>query len=163
MNPNYEWSREELDACFGVNPLHEDAPSAEELAASITEFEVTYDKDVTEVELFEAEIEAAWDAFDSLLEEEEAVPRGWTSLSDTEIKAAVREIVRTSTSDEEIRQRVADELGYPYDLVIASHTPSDQIGRVARRLVANLGGLITKDGAMVMIMMHGSRGNTISI
>lgn len=87
----------------------------------------------------------------------------WTSLSDDEIKAKVREIVRTSTSDQEIEQRVADELDYPHGLAITSHTPTDQIGREARALVTTLGGLVRQDGAMVMAMLHGPRGNTISI
>lgn len=49
----------------------------------------------------------------------------------------------TSLSDKEIRSRVAEELGYPYSLAITSH---------------RVGG-----SAMVMIMMHGPSGKTISV
>ena len=89
--------------------------------------------------------------------------RDWTDLSDDEIKAAVKEIVRTSESDDEIKRRVADELGNPYGMAITSHLPTDDVGQQAQALVECLGGPVRKDGAMVMIMMHGPNGNTISI
>lgn len=111
------------------------------------------------------------DAFGSHCEGSGTVPQaivnesssGWTSLSDEEIKKKVREIVATSTSDDEIKERVAKELGCPYGIAITSHVPTDDVGRQAQCLVSCLGGPIRKDGAMVMIMLHGPRGNIISI
>lgn len=93
-------------------------------------------------------------------------PKGkpdYFELADNEIEELTRRIVRNSESDEEIQQRLEDELGYPYGAAIHSHLPTDAVGREARAIVLGLGGLIRKDGAMVMIMMHGPRGNTISI
>ena len=88
----------------------------------------------------------------------------WTQKTDDQIKAAVRDIIKSSSNDEEIKRRLHDELGYPYgDVAICSHLPTDSTDRVARTIVAGLGGLIRKDGAMVMLMMHGPRGNTISL
>ena len=87
----------------------------------------------------------------------------WSEKSDREIKAEVQSIVRTSQDDDEIRRRIRDELGCPYGAAIASCVPTDNTGREARAIVRALGGLIRKDGAMVMLMMHGPRGNTISV
>ena len=87
----------------------------------------------------------------------------WTDKTDAEIKTAMRGIVMSSESDDEIERRAAEELGYPYGLAITSRNPTDNVGREAQSIVAGLGGLIRKDGAMVMIMMHGPRGNTLSI
>ncbi|MBT5807925.1 hypothetical protein HOI18_01480 [Candidatus Uhrbacteria bacterium] len=86
----------------------------------------------------------------------------WTDLSDDGIKRAIREIVKTSRTDDEIKSRVAEELGCPYGLAITSLVPTDSVGRSARTIVRGLGGMIRQDGAMVMIMIHGPRGNTIS-
>lgn len=87
----------------------------------------------------------------------------WSDMTDDEIKTEMKGIVMTSTSDDEIKRRAAEELGYPYGLAITSHSPTDTIGHNARSIVGSLGGLLRKDGAMVMIMMHGPRGNTISV
>ena len=87
----------------------------------------------------------------------------WSAKSDEEIKAAVRGIVRTSSDDEEIVRRIKSELGCPYGAAITPHVPSDDTGRTARSIVQALGGLVRKDGAMVMLMMHGPRGNTVSV
>ncbi len=38
----------------------------------------------------------------------------WETLSPSEIKEKAREIARTTKSDDEFRQRVKDELEYPY-------------------------------------------------
>lgn len=88
--------------------------------------------------------------------------KAYHDMTDEEIKAAASQIVRSSSSDEEIKQRLKDELGYPYTAAINSHQPTDQAGREARALAGALGGLTRKDGAMVMVMMHGPRG-TISL
>ena len=74
-------------------------------------------------------------------------------LTDEQIKRVVRTIIKDSSDDENIRSRLKAELGYPYTAAIASY----------REIVRDHGGLIRKGCAMVMIMMHGPRGNTISI
>ena len=59
----------------------------------------------------------------------------WEDMTDEEIEAAVREIIRTSKSDDEITDRIDDELGYSGEVAIHS----------------------TSDGPLrtVMLMMHG--------
>lgn len=89
--------------------------------------------------------------------------KAYRDMTDNEIKQAAHQIVRDSSSDDEIRQRLRDELAYPYGAAITSHKPTDQTGLEARAIVQGLGGLVRKDGAMVMVMMHGPRGNTISL
>lgn len=84
-------------------------------------------------------------------------------LSDDEIRRAARQIVSDSSSDDEIRAGLRDKLGYPYSAAITSCQPADQVGREARAIAQGLGGLVRKDGAMVMVMMHSPRGDTISL
>jgi len=79
-------------------------------------------------------------------------------MTNDEIKQAVQQIITNSSSDEEIKQRLCDELGYPYVAAITSYKPIDQTGREVRAIAAGIGGLIRKDGAMVMVMMHGRDG-----
>lgn len=68
---------------------------------------------------------------------------GWTSMTDDEIKIAARRICHTSKSDQEVKDRLRDELGYPYGAAVTStsHGPM----------------------RMTMVMIHGPRGNTISV
>lgn len=44
----------------------------------------------------------------------------YASLTDEEIKARCKEIARTSNSDEQIKQRIKDELGCPYTASVTS-------------------------------------------
>ena len=87
--------------------------------------------------------------------------KSYDDMTDSEIKEAVKQIVSTSTSEDEVRRRVTDELGYPYDVAIISHIPEDPAGEEAREIVGRLGGLVMKNGAMAMVMLHGHNG-TIS-
>lgn len=89
--------------------------------------------------------------------------KNYRKMTDSAIKIAVRAIVRDSSSDEEIERRIASELDYPYRVGIDSLTPTDEIGRQAQVIVEALGGLTRKDGAMVMLMIHGPGGNVIMI
>ena len=79
-------------------------------------------------------------------------------MTDAEIGAATREIVRTSSSEDEVRQRIRDELGYSYDVALHTSIPDDKTGVEARELVRGLGGLVMKNGAMAMAMMRGHDG-----
>lgn len=44
----------------------------------------------------------------------------WEDMTDDEIEAAVREIIASSTSDEEIERRIDEELDYPGEVAINS-------------------------------------------
>ncbi len=76
-------------------------------------------------------------------------------MTDAEIKAAAQTIVRSSETEDEVKRRIAAELDYPYSITITSHNPTDDVGRQARTIVRALGGLVLKNGAMVMVMIHG--------
>ena len=84
-------------------------------------------------------------------------------MTDDELKVAAMSIVTSSSSEEEIKERLKRELDYPYSIAITSHVPTDNIGRGARAIAQSLGGLTMQNGAMVMVMMHGRNGNTISL
>ncbi len=82
--------------------------------------------------------------------------KSYDDMTDAEIEVAARHIISSSSSEAEVQQRLRDELGYPYgDIALHTSIPDDAIGREARELVRGLGGLVMKNGAMVMAMMHG--------
>ena len=83
-------------------------------------------------------------------------------MTDVEIKVAARYIITSSSSEAEVQQRLRDELSYPYRVALHTTIPEDATGREARELVRVLGGLVMKNGAMAMAMMHGHDG-TISL
>lgn len=85
----------------------------------------------------------------------------YKNMTNAEFRMAVREIIRTASSEEEVQRRVRDELDYPYGLALHTSVPEDSIGREARELVRGLGGLVMRNGAMAMAMMHGRDGKTI--
>lgn len=68
----------------------------------------------------------------------------YRDMSDEEIEKVVRGIIRTSKTDEQIRTRIGEELGYPNPAGIAiTSYRSDQ-------------------GSMTSLTMYGPRGNMIS-
>lgn len=84
--------------------------------------------------------------------------KSYYEMDDVEIKAAVRHIISSSSSEAEVEKRLRDEIDYPYDIAMYTTIPDDATGREARELVRGLGGLVMKNGAMVMAMMHGHDG-----
>jgi len=84
--------------------------------------------------------------------------KSYDNMTDAEIKVAVRHIISSSSSEAEVRERIRDELGYPYDIVLDTSIPDDAVGREARELVRGLGGLVMQNGAMAMAMIHGHDG-----
>ncbi len=66
----------------------------------------------------------------------------YDEMTDEDIKTKARQIANTSKTDEEIIQRLKDELGYPFHAAIHSVESSGM--------------------RMVMGMMYGPKGNTIS-
>ncbi|MFA5124793.1 MAG: hypothetical protein WC473_03140 [Patescibacteria group bacterium] len=82
----------------------------------------------------------------------------YDNMTDAEIKIAVRSIISSSSSEEEVKQRVRDELGCPYGICLSTDVPTDVVGREARELVRGLGGLVMKNGAMAMATIHGHNG-----
>lgn len=71
----------------------------------------------------------------------------YRTMADDEIKAALRQIVETSTSDAQIKERVIRELGYPHEIMIDSCPPRLQ----------GPGGLTRQDGAAVRLVIEGPR------
>jgi hypothetical protein len=84
--------------------------------------------------------------------------KSYRDMTDVEIKVAARHIISSSSSEAEVQQRLRDELGYPYSIALHTTIPDDATGREARELVRGLGGLVMKNGAMAMAMMHGHNG-----
>jgi hypothetical protein len=84
--------------------------------------------------------------------------RSYHEMSDLEVEIAAKYIIRDSSSEEEIRTRLSEELGYSDDIDMSISIPEDATGREARELLKALGGLIMKNGAMVNGMMHGHEG-----
>lgn len=108
-----------------------------------------YERDRLTLEL----VEILFEEPDEFLEEP-----CWPNISDNDLKLAARQILVTSTDENEFKRRLRDELCYPYEVAITSHMPTDQVGFEARAIVRALGGPMLKNGAMVMVMMHGHDG-----
>jgi len=85
--------------------------------------------------------------------------RTYYDMTDLEIKIAAEHIVRTSSSEDEAQKRISEELRYPFgNIQLDIKIPDNAVDREARELVRALGGLIMKNGAMAMAMMHGHDG-----
>lgn len=84
-----------------------------------------------------------------------AAGRKYEYLNDKEIRAVARQIIRTSSSIEEVKSRLADELGYPYEVNLSMDVPTDQASLEARELGRGLGGVISQNGAMVLCIIDG--------
>ena len=81
------------------------------------------------------------------------------STADMQFRSALRNIVITSATTDEVKQRARDELHYPYDLAITSRQPVSATDRQASVLVAVLGGCHLTSGAMVMVMAWSPSGS----
>lgn len=77
----------------------------------------------------------------------------WGDMSKNELKICVRNIVSQVESEDELRERLTKELGFGY-CAINWHLSDagDKTGDEARALVKALGGLVSKNGALVKIM-----------
>lgn len=77
----------------------------------------------------------------------------WRDMSKNERKICVRYIVSQVESEDELRERLTDELNIGY-CAISWHLSGDgdKTGDEARALVKAMGGLVAKNGALVQIM-----------
>lgn len=67
----------------------------------------------------------------------------YRELTDEEAKCAIREILRTSRSEDEVKEKIRDGLGYPYIIPITATRYKSMI--------------------MFMVMVHGPSGKTLSV
>ena len=84
--------------------------------------------------------------------------RTYEEMNDDEIKIAAAAIICTSSSEEEVHRRMVEEIEYPYGVTLTTSVPDDEIGREARELFRGSGGMVMKNGAMAMAMLHGHNG-----
>lgn len=82
-------------------------------------------------------------------------------LDTNEIKAALRHIITTSESEEEIKQRVKEEFHCPYEPSLHSLTALTAAAGEAKMLCQAMGGLTMKNGTLVQLMIWGPDGETI--
>ena len=83
------------------------------------------------------------------------------SMTRVHLEAAVRSIVVTSSSEEEVHRRLKAELSYHDEICLHTSVPTDETGREARELVRGLGGLVMKNGAMASVMLRDNNGEVI--
>lgn len=81
------------------------------------------------------------------------------SMSDPEFEAALRRIVATSDTADEVRRRARTELGHSYFIDISSRQPTTEVEHEAAVIVANLGGCQLRTGAMAMVMTWSPSGS----
>lgn len=79
----------------------------------------------------------------------------YAAMNDDEIGAAVRHIVTSSSSEDEVRRRVREELGYTGSLRLQTSIPTDDAGRKERELLRGLGCLVTRGGAIAHVLIRG--------
>ncbi len=82
----------------------------------------------------------------------------YREMTDAEIKTVAKAIITSSSSEEEVKQRLRDELGYQYTVAICSQVPTSVVGVEVFEIMQTLGGLVMKNGAMVMASMYGHDG-----
>lgn len=77
----------------------------------------------------------------------------WADMDKTERKLCVKYVVSQVESEEELHERLRTDFGLSY-VAISWHLPDpdDKTGQEALMFVRALGGLVSKNGAMVMIM-----------
>jgi hypothetical protein len=81
--------------------------------------------------------------------------------TDRELEGAARQIICTSTSVEEAKRRLREELGYPFHVSLHTDPLTDELGNETRELVRQLGGMIMANGTMVSGTIYGRDGSTI--
>jgi len=87
--------------------------------------------------------------------------RSYNELSDEEIKAALRYIIETSETEDEITRRVKEEFRYPYEPSLNSLTALTALAGEAKMLCQAMGGLMMKCGTLVQLMIFSPRGKVI--
>ena len=89
---------------------------------------------------------------DSGLADQLISTKTWDEMSKNERKICVKHVVSQVESEQELRDRLRSDFGLGY-VAINWHLsePGDKTGDEARMLVAALGGLVAKNGALVMI------------
>ncbi len=88
----------------------------------------------------------------------------WRYMTDAEFKAAVRNIVRTSHSGQEIVNRLRDELGYDHPVDLHVQSPDgDYVDREAADLARALGVPVTASNLCVAMALNGPSGKVINL
>jgi hypothetical protein len=85
----------------------------------------------------------------------------YSELSRDEIEAALRHIVTTSESEDEIRRRVKDEFRCPYQPCLTSLTSLTAMAGEAILLCQAMGGMTMKNGTLVQLMIFAPDGEII--
>lgn len=87
--------------------------------------------------------------------------RLYDELSNEEIEAALRYIIETSDTEDEIKRRVKEEFHYPYTPSLNCLTALTAAAGEAKMLCMAMGGLTMKNGTLVQLMIWSPRGETI--
>ncbi len=87
--------------------------------------------------------------------------RSYDELSNNEIEAALRYIIETSDTEDEIRLRVKEELRYHCTPYLNCLTALTAAAGEAKMLCQAMGGLTMKNGTLVQIRIWSPRGEMI--
>lgn len=85
----------------------------------------------------------------------------YSSLSTGEVRDRLRVICSQSTTVEQIKARIKEELGSPGEPLVDISNPRDEGHREMFGLVRALGGFITGDNRAVNILMWGPDGKIL--
>ncbi len=101
------------------------------------------------------------EAFKSIGQQIVESGRPYNELSNDEIEAALRYIIETSETEDEIKLRFKEEFHYPYTPSIHSLTALTAAAGEAKTLCQAMGGLTMKNGTLVQLMIWSPRGKMI--
>ena len=87
----------------------------------------------------------------------------YMKLTPEEARRSVTRIISSSTSEEQIRQRVRNELGYPNHFnLLVTITPFDQVAlTVLIPSIKKNGGILTEDEKIITVTMYDPQGHAL--
>ena len=86
----------------------------------------------------------------NLLDKETA----WSKMCGIQRKSCIKYLVSISDSEEDLFQSLIDLNSGDFDINWELFEPGDKVGEETKALVKALGGLVAKNGALVMIMTN---------
>ena len=82
--------------------------------------------------------------------------KAWDDMSELERETCVRFIVSEVSSEDELRQRLVDQLGLDEDSIEINWSPSEESNEAdqeLRKLIKALGGIVTERGDLVSVII----------
>lgn len=83
----------------------------------------------------------------------------YDQMSELEAQAAVRHIVASSSTEQEVQRRIKSELGCPHDIMTHVLRELSRIADEAKELCLAMGGVTLKTGELIQVMFGSPDGS----